>query len=76
MKFNKQCTYKAIGCCILGFILSLFISFQFTFSCCLAPFILIAFIYPKFFQRIELFLGIGENSDTIDRINLEEPKKK
>ena len=76
MKFNKQCTYKAIGCCILGFILSLFISFQFTFSCCLAPFILIAFIYPKFFQRIELFLGIGENSDTIDRINLDEPMKK
>ena len=41
--------------------LTLLVVYQITFSCIMAPFILIAFIYHRFFDRILLFFGIGEN---------------
>ena len=41
--------------------LTLLVVYQITFSCIMAPFILIAFIYHRFFDRILVFFGIGEN---------------
>ena len=41
--------------------ISLFISFQLLFTCTVAPFIIISLIHHKFFDRLLIFYGIGEN---------------
>ena len=46
----------AIGLC-------LFVCFQFLFTCTVAPFILISLVYHKFFDRLLIFYGIGENDN-------------
>ena len=47
--------------CLIGLVL--FVSYQIIFTCTVAPFILVAFIYHRFFDRILLFYGIGENEN-------------
>ena len=46
---------------IIGIGLCLFVSFQLLFTCTVAPFILISLVYHKFFDRLLIFYGIGEN---------------
>ena len=41
--------------------LCLFVSFQLLFTCTVAPFILISLVYHRFFDRLLIFYGIGEN---------------
>ena len=47
--------------CLIG--LPLFVSYQIIFACTVAPFILISLVYHKFFDRLLLFYGIGENDN-------------
>ena len=47
--------------CLIGLVL--FVSYQIIFTCTVAPFILVAFIYHRFFDRILLFYGIGQNEN-------------
>ena len=39
----------------------LMIPFQIIFTCTVAPFMLIALFYNKFFERLLIFYGIGDN---------------
>ena len=44
-----------------GIGIALLIPFQITFTCILTPFILISLLYHRFFDRILVFFGIGED---------------
>jgi hypothetical protein len=63
VKFSTGC-YETFNIVLLiGTGLSLFICFQFIFACTVAPFILISLVYHKFFDRLLMFYGIGENDN-------------
>ena len=46
---------------VIGTGLSLFVCFQIIFTCTVAPFILISLFYHKFFDRLLLFYGVGDD---------------
>jgi hypothetical protein len=46
---------------VIGTGLALFVCFQIIFTCTVAPFILISLFYHKFFDRLLLFYGVGDD---------------
>ena len=67
---NLGVVFPSIG---IGF--TLFVSFEITFTCLITPFVLIAFIYPKFFERLTMFFGIGNYRDESNHLIFFEVKK-
>ena len=68
IKFKNNCFQVFFGFFSFFTGVALFISFQISFTCCITPFILIALIYPKFYQRISMFFGIGKSKGTKGQI--------
>ena len=57
---NDNCeNFFIVMTCLIG--LTLFASFQIIFTATVTPFIFISFIYHRFFDRLLIFYGIGEN---------------